>query len=273
MTMKNLLKIAINVVASLFVVLSGTMQAVKADEVSLDFSVPETDTAIAAPTSPASNTQPLEFGEADRILPESAIADSSLAFEPSVQPSEKPAKHLALDFNTPDVNSPPVPVAPDFSTPTEPNYSPPAFKKPSPNAKQIVTALRRAIVGQESAGKFWVINPDSGALGYGQLMEFNVAPWTKAAIGRALTPEEFLANPHLQIKTIDHKLTQYLRRELSYTGGVSEELAIRRVASTWYSGNPNLWNNTNPQYSNGRRYPSISSYTRSVWKRYQREIG
>jgi hypothetical protein len=120
-------------------------------------------------------------------------------------------------------------------------------------------------------------------LGYGQLLTENVAPWTKAALGRALTPEEFLANPELQIKTIDHKLNEYLKRELVYTGGndskalatlgASEEVAIRRVAATWYSGNPELWNNTSPQYSNGRRYPSIESYTRSVWRRYQREIG
>jgi hypothetical protein len=136
-----------------------------------------------------------------------------------------------------------------------------------------VTALRRAIIGQESAGKFWLINPDSGALGYGQLLRENVAPWTKAALGRALTPQEFLASPELQIKTIDHKLNQYLQRELIYTGGNNEEVAIRRVASAWYSGNPKLWNNTSPQYSNGRRYPSIKSYTGSVWRRYLREIG
>lgn len=131
-----------------------------------------------------------------------------------------------------------------------------------------VTALRRAIIGQESGGNFQAINPDSGALGYGQVMEFNVAPWTKAALGRSLTTKEFLRNPYAQIKTIDYKLNEYLQYELAYTGNQNEEVAIRRVASTWYSGNPNLWNNTRPQYYNGRPYPSIATYTASVWQRY-----
>ncbi|MBD0344171.1 MAG: hypothetical protein ICV63_04950 [Coleofasciculus sp. Co-bin14] len=38
-----------------------------------------------------------------------------------------------------------------------------------------------------------------------------------------------------------------------------------------YSGNLNLWNNTLPQYYNGRPYPSIANYTASIWQRYQRE--
>ncbi|NEP03282.1 MAG: hypothetical protein F6K58_32520, partial [Symploca sp. SIO2E9] len=29
------------------------------------------------------------------------------------------------------------------------------------------------------------------------------------------------------------------------------------------------WNNTKPQYYNGRRYPSIANYTKSVWEKYQ----
>ena len=153
------------------------------------------------------------------------------------------------------------------------------------SASKEVTALRRAIIGQESGGNFLAVNPDSGALGYGQLMEFNVAPWTKAALGRALTPEEFLHSPEAQIQTIDYKLNEYLQRELAFSGSKSlsgasapalrlstEEVAVRRVASTWYSGNPNLWNNTRPQYYNGRPYPSIASYTASVWQRYLIEI-
>jgi hypothetical protein len=233
-----------------------------------------------------------------------AMANSTdaIALKRSVKASENAAKLIALDFGVPNATSSAAPVAAGFSARTKPrNLEPtpppvkaklslpakPSFQPPSTSASKTpaakppsgktrskqVTALRRAIVGQESDGKFWLVNPDSGALGYGQLMEFNVAPWTKAALGRALTPEEFLANPELQIKTIDHKLNEYLQRELAYAGGNNEELAIRRVASTWYSGNPKLWNDTRPQYSNGQRYPSIESYTHSVWRRYLREIG
>ena len=154
----------------------------------------------------------------------------------------------------------------------KPFFEPPIAKPSEISSSRQITALRRAIIGQESGGNFRAINPDSGALGYGQLMEFNVAPWTKAALGRALTPEEFLANPDAQIKTIDYKLNEYLQLEFALMGSKNEELAIRRVASTWYCGNPNLWSNTRPQYYKGRPYPSIASYTASVWRRYQREI-
>ena len=287
--MKRYLKIAINFIASLCVMVSGTMQAAQADEVWLDFSVPKPDVRSTAPIA---------------IKDDEAAATASISqprLYPSVKASENPAKLIALDFSVPNAGSTSAPVAAGFPARTEPSnldLTPPPVKaqvspppKPSfqpptnsaietPTTKQLsaktrsnqLTALRRAIVGQESAGKFWLVNPDSGALGYGQLLKANVAPWTKAALGRSLTPEEFLRHPDLQIKTIDHKLNKYLQRELAYTGG-NEELAIRRVASAWYSGNPRLWNNTSPQYSNGRRYPSIESYTRSVWKRYLREIG
>ncbi|MGB7440790.1 MAG: hypothetical protein WA919_06955 [Coleofasciculaceae cyanobacterium] len=143
-------------------------------------------------------------------------------------------------------------------------------QRPTANS---LTALRKAIIGQESAGNFQIVNPDSGALGYGQVMPENVAPWTKAALGKPLTPEEFLANPDAQIKTIDHKLNEYLKRESDHTNSKDEELAVRRIASTWYSGKPELWNDAKPQYSNGQTYPSIKKYTASVWKRYLREIG
>ncbi|MEW6494808.1 MAG: hypothetical protein AB1589_20160 [Cyanobacteriota bacterium] len=316
--MKHYLKIAINFVASLFVMVSGTMQAAQADEVWLDFSVPEADIVLAsaavksAPEAvpKAFNSQPsnvsaesLAVGGTMQSTPPQKIVPNTLeVINPSVNVRENATQSIALDFGVTNTTYTPVPVVPQVSAPTIPNnpeLKPPPLKteappSPKPSLKppgvsmiktpasklpsgkttsQRVTALRRAIIGQESAGKFWLVNPDSGALGYGQLLRVNVAPWTKAALGRALTPEEFLANPKLQIKTIDHKLNEYLKRQLVYTGGKNEEIAIRRVASTWYSGNPNLWNNTRPQYSNGRRYPSIASYTRSVWKRYLREIG
>jgi len=268
--MKHPLKIAINVLTSLFVMVLGTIQAVQAQEVWLDFSVPEADTVQA---SPAVTNNPQA---------------ASKAIQPSLRNSDNTVKPIELNFGVPNPDSAPVPVVPRLSNDAKPSkltpppkaknpptkkplLPPPATSKPITRSKQL-TALRRAIIGQESAGKFWLVNPDSGALGYGQLLKENVAPWTKAALGRALTPDEFLANPDAQIKTIDHKLNEYLNRELAYTGGSNEALAIRRVASAWYSGNPNLWSDTHPQYSKGRRYPSIESYTYSVWVRYLREI-
>ncbi|MEP0872414.1 transglycosylase SLT domain-containing protein [Trichocoleus desertorum AS-A10] len=133
-----------------------------------------------------------------------------------------------------------------------------------------VTAIRRAIIGQESAGNFKAVNPHSGALGYGQVMPENVPSWTKEALGRSLTTDEFLADPKIQIKVIDFKLNQYYQEGLKKSGG-DEEVAVRWVASTWYSGQGKWWNDTTPQFYNGHPYPSINDYTASVFVKYQQE--
>lgn len=134
-----------------------------------------------------------------------------------------------------------------------------------------ITALRRAIIGNESNGNYQAVNPDSGALGYGQVMPANVPSWTKAALGKSLTSDQFLADPNAQIKTIDYKLLEYLQKELSQ--GFDVDTAIRRVASTWYSGQPKLYNSTSRQYYNNREYPSIDSYTKDILSRFKAEGG
>ena len=134
-----------------------------------------------------------------------------------------------------------------------------------------VTALRRAIIGKESAGRYNIVNKHSGALGYGQVMPFNVASWTKAALGKSLTSQQFLQSPDAQIKTIDYKIKEYLDRELSK--GFDFDIAIRRVASTWYSGQPQLYNDTRPQTYGAGKYPSINDYTADILKRFNNEAG
>jgi hypothetical protein len=140
--------------------------------------------------------------------------------------------------------------------------------KPETNPDDI-TALRRAIIGQESGGKFNAVNPHSNALGYGQLMPYNVAPWTKEALGKPLTPRQYLNNPEAQIKTIDHKLSQYFREGLKATGNSLE--AVRFTASKWYSGRGSLKDNAKPQHYNGAKYPSIKNYADSVKEKFERE--
>ena len=48
------------------------------------------------------------------------------------------------------------------------------FSKPD-NGTINIDALRQAIIGKESEGDFSAVNPDSEALGYGQVMPENVA--------------------------------------------------------------------------------------------------
>jgi len=57
-------------------------------------------------------------------------------------------------------------------------------------------------------------------------------------LGYRLTPDEFLNNPELQLKIIEHKLSEYWQEALVDSNG-DEEVAVLRV-SYWYSGNPNL---------------------------------
>jgi cell wall-associated NlpC family hydrolase len=127
----------------------------------------------------------------------------------------------------------------------------------------------RAIIGQESGGKFNIVNPHSGALGYGQVMPANVPSWTMEALGYELSTHAFLNSPKLQIKTIKFQLQKAWN---SQAGVATEEEQVRRVASIWYSGQSRLWNNTKPQFYKGHPYPSIADYTKSVWRKYQREL-
>lgn len=131
-----------------------------------------------------------------------------------------------------------------------------------------ILSLRRAIIEQESSVNFLATNRLSGALGYGQVMPENVGPWSEEALGYRISLDQFLYSPSLQLKIIDHVLAQYWREALVVSGG-NEQIAVRRVASHWYSGKPHRYTSTVPQFYRGRKYPSIATYTLSVLAKYQ----
>jgi hypothetical protein len=124
-------------------------------------------------------------------------------------------------------------------------------------------SLMSAIVEQESNSDYKIVNSDSGAIGLGQVMPENVATWTKEALGKSLTPEEFRLNKSAQVETLKFKLDQYYKQAIKESGGNQDE-AVRRVASMWYSGRSNLYNDTTSQFYGAGSYPSIDAYTRSV---------
>jgi len=127
--------------------------------------------------------------------------------------------------------------------------------------------LRRAIINQESGGRYDAVNPDSGALGIGQVMPDNVGPWTKKYLGKSLTPQQFLANKSAQDAVINGRFNDMLNDQQK--AGYKGEVAIRRAAAVWYSGQGRLWNDTAPQWYKGRRYPSVAEYTRNIWRMYR----
>lgn len=153
--------------------------------------------------------------------------------------------------------------------------APPAAAAEFPSAAAVavrgpvnINRLRQAIVGKESGGNFGAVNPDSGALGIGQVMPENVGPWTQKHFGRRLTPKQFLANKEAQLAVVNGQMNEILQQQLK--AGYDTATAIRRTASIWYSGQGNLYNDPRPQYSKGRRYPSIREYTLDILSRYTR---
>jgi len=89
--------------------------------------------------------------------------------------------------------------------------------------------LREAMAAQESSGNYFAIGPETrkGNRGYGryQVMDFNVGPWTKAALGKEMTPYEFLSDPEAQDKVFHWKMGQYLKQ---YNGD------LRMAVKSWY---------------------------------------
>lgn len=147
----------------------------------------------------------------------------------------------------------------------------------NPAAIPPVVALSRAIIGQESSNESKSLNSHSGALGLAQIMPANLSAWSQDILGYRLTPDQFLNNPELQLKIIEHKLSEYWQEALADSDG-DEEVAVLRVASYWYSGNPNNYTSTVPQSyqaKNGKlhRYPSVSEYSNLVLKKYKQYRG
>lgn len=131
-----------------------------------------------------------------------------------------------------------------------------------------VILIRQAIIGQESGANFRAINRHSGALGYAQIMPENLPSWSREALGYSVSKRDFLARPDLQIAIVDFKLNQYWQKSIVASNG-NVAVAIKRVAAWWYSGRPERYTNTAPQYYNGHRYPSIAAYSQSILRRYQ----
>lgn len=128
-----------------------------------------------------------------------------------------------------------------------------------------IERLKAAIIEQESGAEASLLNPDSGAIGLGQVMPENVPTWTKQCLGRELTPAEFQKDARAQNDVIDCKLEQYWKTAKSHT----TDEKVRDVAAIWYAGNAAAKNSTAPQPYGNNVYPSIQSYTYQVLDRFE----
>ena len=127
--------------------------------------------------------------------------------------------------------------------------------------------LRNSVLNKESTYNFSAVNPHSGALGIGQVMPANVPSWSREALGYEISQRQFLRDPEKQMIIINSRFKKMMQQQAA--AGFAGDTLIRRVASTWYSGQPGLYNKATPEYSAGHRYPSISSYTMSIVGRYR----
>lgn len=128
-----------------------------------------------------------------------------------------------------------------------------------------VRAIMQAIIGQESAWNYRAVNPHSGALGFAQVMPANLPGWTKAAVGRSVSREEFLSSPAIQVKTAEYIMGGYYDAALTKAGG-DARVAARMVGAAWYGGPGNMvrHRDTAIQYYNGHAYPSFNDYSNGV---------
>ena len=94
-------------------------------------------------------------------------------------------------------------------------------------------ALRMAIVGQESGGDYSAISTHTDSRGnhsYGkyQILGSNIPVWTKEALGKSMTPSQFLKDTSAQDKVFAWHLSNLMQKY----GNIND------IASVYFSGGP-----------------------------------
>jgi len=101
-----------------------------------------------------------------------------------------------------------------------------------------IELAKQAIAKIESGGNYAAIGPKTvkGQRAYGkyQVMDFNIPLWTKEALGKALTPQQFLKNPTAQEKVFEHRFGSYMKKYGS----------AEKAAKVWFGG-PGALSNPN----------------------------
>jgi len=112
-----------------------------------------------------------------------------------------------------------------------------------------VEALRQAApkTGHANDGLYsdWKVQPQ------------NIPRWSKACLGRSLTPDQFAASPATARQVITCVVEDVLREQYRASGN-NESLAVRRTAAWWMTGDPNRYA-TDP----------TSTYTQTVLNLYR----
>jgi hypothetical protein len=196
------------------------------------------------PNAPATGTLPgatPASDSSDMPVPDDVRARITAAIQGQKQPQQQTA---------------PVPEVPQ-ANPTMPGATPPVQAQSFLNSQQdegaipstpqtfsgggaadpMIEARRSAVGGIESGGRrdpYTVVGaPTNGRypLGRYQVMSDNLPQWSQAALGRVVTPQEFLGSKEIQDAIFDHRFGGYVNR-------YGEEGAAR----AWYAGEKGMRN-------------------------------
>lgn len=117
-----------------------------------------------------------------------------------------------------------------------------------------------SIAKQESGGNYSAVNKSSGALGKYQIMPANIPSWSKSALGRSVTTQQFLKDPKLQEAVARKKLQYYYNK-----------YGAANAAKAWYGGEGSIKRSAGAQ-SRGQAggYPSLNSYAAAVTRRLKK---
>lgn len=123
-----------------------------------------------------------------------------------------------------------------------------------------MSAYADAIASIESAGSgdYAALGPTTkkGNRAYGryQVMDFNVGPWTEAALGKRMSPQEFLSDPAAQDAVFNHRFGDYV-----------SQYGPEGAASMWFTGRPHAPNAKDILGTSGAGY--VGKFNRALQQR------
>ncbi len=126
-----------------------------------------------------------------------------------------------------------------------------------PSYQQILDALIESIKSQESGGNPNAVSP-AGARGLFQIMPSTLDAW-------------YDQPPDLQYTIAEHMLDKMLSEQMKLTNGDWQE-SVKRVAATWYSGNPNYCSSHSPEYAGGIQFPSGAQYCNDILGKVHKQL-
>lgn len=144
------------------------------------------------------------------------------------------------------------PVKPRTINLSMPNLPYSATGGAAPAGSSTLDKLMRAIRQQESGGNYKAYNSLYGASGAYQILPSNITAWSKEALGRAVSYQEFMNSPAIQDAIARYKLGQYLQK-----------YGPAGAAVAWYGG-PGAVKNMYSTKTQTGGYPSLYAYWTSV---------